>query len=157
MHVCMYVCMYIYIYIYIWRSCKLWDSCAGDGAGATANLRTNIMDFRGFDSSIILIIRDGILVSIGDFPESLSQAILVRIMLVGRLGVVLTQHCSPIKVSITTIPPTLGRQQDKQSHVDQGNAHVAHTCIAKPTTADSSRDWGRWRYSLWRWGVTFHA
>ena len=28
------------------------------------------MDFRGFDSSIILILRGGILMSIGDFPES---------------------------------------------------------------------------------------
>ena len=32
------------------------------------------MDFRGFDSSIILILRGGILMSIGIFPESLSQA-----------------------------------------------------------------------------------
>ena len=56
------------------------------GAG-TANLRTNIMDFRGFDSSIILILRGGILVSIGDFPESLSQAMLVGLMLVGKPGV----------------------------------------------------------------------
>ena len=54
---------------------------------STANLRTNIMDFRGIDSSIILIVRGRILMSIGDFPESLSQAILVGIMLVGRLGV----------------------------------------------------------------------
>ena len=54
---------------------------------ATANFRTNIMDFRGFDSSIILIIRGGTLMSIGDFPEDLSQAMLVGIMLVGRLGV----------------------------------------------------------------------
>ena len=53
----------------------------------TPNLPTNIMDFRGFDSSIILILRGGILMSIGDFPESLSQAILVGVMLVGRLGV----------------------------------------------------------------------
>ena len=53
----------------------------------TANLRTKILDFRGFDPSIILILRDGILMSIGDFLESLSQAILVGIMLVGRLGV----------------------------------------------------------------------
>ena len=42
----------------------------------TDNLRTQIMDFRGFDSSIILILRGGILMSIGNFPESLSQAIL---------------------------------------------------------------------------------
>ena len=37
-----------------------------------ANLPTNIMDLRGFDSNIILILRVGILRSIGDFPESLS-------------------------------------------------------------------------------------
>ena len=35
---------------------------------------TNIVDFRGFDSSIILIYRGGILMSIGDVLESLSQA-----------------------------------------------------------------------------------
>ena len=48
---------------------------------------TNIMDFGGFDSSMILILRGGILMSIGDFLEDLSQAILVGITLVGRLGV----------------------------------------------------------------------
>ena len=53
----------------------------------TANLPTNILDFIGFDSSIILIIRGGIPKPIGDFPNSLSQAMLVGIMLVGRLGV----------------------------------------------------------------------
>ena len=61
------------------RGLSSWDG--------TANLRTSIMDFRGFDSSIILILRGGILMSIGDFLEDLSQAILVGIMLVGRLGV----------------------------------------------------------------------
>ena len=54
----------------------------------TANLPTNIMDFGGFDSSIILSLRGGILMSIGDFPECLSQAILVRIILVGKSGVI---------------------------------------------------------------------
>ena len=53
----------------------------------TPNLPTNIMDLRGFYSSIILSIRGGIPRPIGNFPESLSQAILVGIMLVGRLGV----------------------------------------------------------------------
>ena len=43
--------------------------------------------FRGLDSSITLILRGGILMSIRNFPEILSQAILVGIMLVGRLGV----------------------------------------------------------------------
>ena len=53
----------------------------------TANLHTNILDFRGFDSSIILILRSGITRTIGNSPEVLSQAILVGIILVGRLGV----------------------------------------------------------------------
>ena len=55
--------------------------------GSTANLHTKILDFRGFDSSAILILRGGILRSIGSFPESLSQRILVGIISVGRLGV----------------------------------------------------------------------
>ena len=52
----------------------------------TANLPTNIVDFRGLDPSRILNLRGGILMSVGDFLESLSQAMLVGIMLVGRLG-----------------------------------------------------------------------
>ena len=64
------------------------ETAAPRGAGCAADLRTNrIMDFRGLDSSIILILRGGILMSVGDFLESLSQAILVGIILVGRLGV----------------------------------------------------------------------
>ena len=51
------------------------------------NPPTNIVGFRGLDSSMILILRGGILRHIGHFPESLSQAILVGIMLVGRSGV----------------------------------------------------------------------
>ena len=45
------------------------------------------MDFRGFDSNIILSLGGGIPRPTGDFPESLSQAMLVGVMLVGRLGV----------------------------------------------------------------------
>ena len=57
----------------------------GKASTVTANLRTTILDFRGFDSSRILILRGGLLMSIGNFLESLSQAILVGIILVGRL------------------------------------------------------------------------
>ena len=53
----------------------------------TAKFPTNIVDFRRFDSSIISILRGGISRLAEDFPESLSQAMLVGIMLVGRLGV----------------------------------------------------------------------
>ena len=52
-----------------------------------ANLRTKILDFRGFDSSRILILRSGIPMSRGDFPEALNQLILVWVILVGRLKV----------------------------------------------------------------------
>ena len=47
------------------------------------------MDFRGFYSSRILMLRGGILIPIGKFPESLSQAIFVGIILsreIGRTG-----------------------------------------------------------------------
>ena len=50
-----------------------------------ANLRTKILDFGGFDSSRISISRDGILMPIGDFLETLSRRILAGIILVGRL------------------------------------------------------------------------
>ena len=52
-----------------------------------ANLRTKILDFRGFDPSIILMLRCGILMSTGNFLEISSQQILVDIILVGRLVV----------------------------------------------------------------------
>ena len=63
-------------------NCIWYGICNG-----TPNLPTNILDFIGFDSSIILILRGGTLMPTGNIPASLSQAILVGIMLVGRLGV----------------------------------------------------------------------
>ena len=43
----------------------------GEGVGGnTANLRTKSLDFRGFDSSIILMLKGGIPRPIGNFPES---------------------------------------------------------------------------------------
>ena len=65
----------------------------------TANLPTNIVDFGGFDSSIMLCLRGGILMSMGNFPESLSQAML-GVMLAGRLGVVILVSCQGIPLSI---------------------------------------------------------
>ena len=55
----------------------------------TPNPPTNIVGFRGLDSSVILSLRGGILMSIGDFPESLSQAMLVGCNVsreIGRTG-----------------------------------------------------------------------
>ena len=63
------------------------QSCAWEHRPDTANLRTKILDLRGFCSSIILILRGGISRPIGDFPETLSQRILAGRIVVGRLGV----------------------------------------------------------------------
>ena len=69
-------------------SLGVWSAASARAAARrTANLQSKMLDFGGFDSVIILILRSGILMSIGSFPESLSQAILVGIILAGRLGV----------------------------------------------------------------------
>ena len=68
------------------RQCVVRDGPICVNLSRAPNPRTNIMDFRGFDSSIILILRRGISRPIGKFPESLTQAILVGVMFVGRLG-----------------------------------------------------------------------
>ena len=49
-----------------------------------ANLRTKIVDFRGFDSIVILSSRGRIPMSVGNFPEMLSQQILVGIINLSR-------------------------------------------------------------------------
>ena len=65
----MYMCIYIYrererhthiIYTYIIYTIH--------GRG-TANLHTNMVDFGGLDSSVILILRGGIPRPMGNFPE----------------------------------------------------------------------------------------
>ena len=53
----------------------------------TATHRTKILDFRGFDPSIILSLRGGISRPVGNLPESLRQRILVWRFLVERLAV----------------------------------------------------------------------
>ena len=57
----------------------------------------NIVGFRGFDSSVILILRVGIPRPIGDFPESLSQAMLEGCNVsreIGRVCVIFVHTCS---------------------------------------------------------------
>ena len=81
-----YTYVYMCIYIYIYARCRCprrlqWQ------VSTTPNPPTYFGDFRGLDSSIILNLRGGIPRPIEDFPEGLSQAMLVGIMLVGRLGV----------------------------------------------------------------------
>ena len=82
--------------------------------GCGQYLRTKTLDCRGFDSSRILITRGGILMSIGNFPEGLSQGILAGIILVGRLGV------RPVLISSTRRISNPGSQipyPNTQNHV----------------------------------------
>ena len=51
-----------------------------------ASLRTKILDFRGVDSSIILIFRGGILMSMGEFPGSFESGNLSRDNLSREIG-----------------------------------------------------------------------
>ena len=100
----MYTYMYIYIYIYMYirnqdptrdqtrQTAEQESRTSASGMDLAhrtmPNLPTNIVGFRGLDSSIMLCLREGILMSIGNFLESSSRAMLVAgIMLVGRLGV----------------------------------------------------------------------
>ena len=68
------------------RRLARWGETRTSRARLTASLRNKILDVRGLDSSIILMLRVGILMSIGNFMEILSQRILAGIILVGRLG-----------------------------------------------------------------------
>ena len=52
----------------------------------TINFPTNTMDFRGLDSGVISSTRGGTPGPTGNWPQSLSQAILVGVMLVGKLS-----------------------------------------------------------------------
>ena len=75
-----------------WSWCRATTPCLHKRA--TANFCTEILDFGGLDSSIISILRGGIPRSTGNFPEALSQGILVGIILVERLGVAATRGVS---------------------------------------------------------------
>ena len=74
------------VFVNLHETCERGDAEAVQTRRHAANLRTKILDFRGFDSSIILIIRGGSLMSIGSSPEVLSQRILVEVIVVGRWG-----------------------------------------------------------------------
>ena len=84
--------LYIYIYIYV----SAGETSSGSprpsprtGGAPTANLGIKILDFRGFDSSTIFIIRGGILMSIGSprgFPGKFESSDLSRENLSREIG-----------------------------------------------------------------------
>ena len=88
---CSCLCVYVFILEHALPTCvqnlENATAAADNSVASTANLRSKILDFGRFYSSRILIVRGGILVSAGNFPEYLIQQILVGIILVGSLGV----------------------------------------------------------------------
>ena len=68
----------------------------------TPNLPTNIVGFRGFDSSVVLILRGGIPRPTGNFPESLSQAMLVGCNVSREIG--RTGHAGSARRGYTSLP-----------------------------------------------------
>ena len=112
MYIHTYIYVYIYIYIYMYMHCDthicihIWDSLrhclvrrphlqdAPASIPLADNLRTWILVFGGSDSSRILIVRGGILMSMGNFLEVLvlSRRIVAGIILVGRLGAARPPH-----------------------------------------------------------------
>ena len=105
----------------------------------THNLPTNIVVFRGFDSSIILILRCGILTSTGDFPGSLSQAMLVGTMLVGRLGILESMLCRPKLKSSLQSP--LDHVTHHVCRRDFASGHDLALAGRPPRGAPPSRSW----------------
>ena len=107
-----YIYIYIYVYVYIriisfppltvvagwpagWLAGWLAASLAGGLPGRpgfsrgrwlvarpTANLRTEILDFRGSDSSRVSIFRGGMLMPIGNLPEMSSPCVILLLLLI---------------------------------------------------------------------------
>ena len=125
----MYICIYIYIYRYVspasrrgrdkWgrrRSAAIPPNAPGSSQkSSTANLRTNIMDFRGFDSSAIINFRGELPRHVGVFPEIMSQAILAGIILVGRLGVLTPPLRIPPSPGLRPVPAARHLQRLRQT------------------------------------------
>ena len=57
------------------------------GDNLHAQPSTNIVGFRGLDSSTFFILNDGIRTPMSDFPDILHQAMMVQIIIVGGLDI----------------------------------------------------------------------
>ena len=156
-----YIHTYIYIYIYIlciYETRELADTSADHHLKKqlkssevqtvnednnlrkyAANLHTNIMVLRGFDSSIILILRREVPRPMGDFSESLIRAILEGVMLVGRLGFCLRIAASTLSGSRGDAPETERRDHtniNTDTNTDNRNTSATTTTTTTTTIND---------------------
>ena len=124
-HMCAYVASTMNananVNVFLYRPCPLDCLCLVHLHAPTVcygNLRTKILVFRGYDSSILLNLGGGIRVSIGNCPEMLGQRILVRIILV-RLGV---SACLPAH---RDRPPRATGEGQHDAHEREHHVHRA--------------------------------
>ena len=78
------LCLLSWWWWWLWLSLWLGATPCNGRLGTTANLRTMILDSRGFDSNILLTLRGGIRMYIGNLPKVLSRRILVWIINLSR-------------------------------------------------------------------------
>ena len=102
--------------------CRQAVLCRAAPYWATANLRTKILDFRGFDSSKILISRGRILMAIGGFPGKLESTNLSREILSKEIGRTPVPRCAgPRDADHAPSPWTTIDKQQKQTAQGQSN------------------------------------
>ena len=128
-----------------WRQCSRQCAC-------TANLRTKILDFRGFDSTRIWILRGGLPRPTGNFLETLSQVILAGRILVGRLGVsqgvefrgqslsfaVLSEFCARMRESWITQEVFVSQRLGHTCRPDAGPCRAASCWVMGSVPSSSS-------------------
>ena len=101
----------MYIYIYIIKGTLVEGSLALPivffGLTVRANLRTKILDVRGFGSNIILSLRLGILRSVGDFAEIMIRRIL------GSSDLSILSHPRAQEIQCCSIEKTCAKKQHR--------------------------------------------
>ena len=149
----MFVYIYIYIHMYICTGPhgavlrRLGPLARSTGAG-TAALRTQILDFGGLDSSRVLILRGGILMSKGNSKEMLSQGILVGIILVGRLGVCIVKGYAQVKRSDDSgiRAPPFETLRSRPAGIDRASSRIQGASALSVRESARSLSFGRIRF-----------
>ena len=157
--VCIYIYIYIYICIYVYISvhlCRLGETLTLIYVYVCApNLPTSFVDFRGFWLQHISKLRGGIPRPIGNFAESLSQAMLIGVMLVGGFGVCVYVWYPAKFCMLSSLACTLGfracwipcRILPSPSELSIAGDFGRHSSMNNPRRS-STHQWHMWAHSF---------